>query len=250
MGQGPGPIGSDDRRELRDEETADALLIGEDDLAAVPAGADEAADDETAAIRTDIEQTRAQMSTTIDAITERLSPDNVKEQVKEQMAEQVREVRDTVREATIGKAEDMVRNAGETVSDARAGFVETIKQNPIPAALAGLGLGWLWMNRRSAPSRSSQRYPGRVRYYDYDRDVDYDRERGYYVGRGNTGDVRYGTDRGYGARDVDYQGRSTVSDAASRAGDTVSSAAGQARDTVSSAAGQARDTVSSAAGQV
>src|SRR5919202_1910660 len=77
------------------------------------------------------------MSTTIDAITERLSPDNVKEQVKEQMAEQVRDVRDTVREATIGKAEDMVRSAGETVSDARAGVIETIKQNPIPAALAG-----------------------------------------------------------------------------------------------------------------
>src|SRR5689334_10717973 len=91
-------------------------------------GQDDTAD--TDEIRVQIEQTRAGMSQTIDQITERLSPDNIKEQVKEQVMDQVQEVKDTVREATIGRAEDMVRYAGETVTDARESLIETIRHNP------------------------------------------------------------------------------------------------------------------------
>ncbi|MBW3636145.1 MAG: DUF3618 domain-containing protein, partial [Armatimonadetes bacterium] len=56
------------------------------------------ADDETAVkteeIRDEIEHTRAEMSQTIDELQEKLSPQHIKEQVK-----------DSVREATIGRAE-------------------------------------------------------------------------------------------------------------------------------------------------
>src|SRR4051812_21559582 len=71
-----------------------------DPLAATD-GAD--ATDETASLRADIEQTRSELSTTIDAIQEKLNPQNIVDQAKE-----------TVREATVGKVEHMVSNATDT----------------------------------------------------------------------------------------------------------------------------------------
>ena len=52
----------------------------------------------------EIEDTRAEMSQTINEIQERLSPENLMGQVKE-----------TVREATIGKVERAMDKVGETI---------------------------------------------------------------------------------------------------------------------------------------
>ena len=95
------------------------------------------------AIRENIEETRAELSETIDAIQERLSPEHLKEQATS-----------AVREATVGKAEAAVSNATETARGAGARMLETIKQNPLPAALAGIGIGWLVMKSRSGSSGS------------------------------------------------------------------------------------------------
>ena len=57
---------------------------------------DDAKTDETEAIRADIEQTRSQMSATIDAIQDKLNPQNIVDQAK-----------GAVREATIGRVENM-----------------------------------------------------------------------------------------------------------------------------------------------
>jgi hypothetical protein len=126
---------------------------------------DAAADDlggaaETEAIRDDIERTRAEMSETIDAIQERLSPANIKDQVVEQVREQVEVAKDTVREATIGKVENMMQSAGNTVSDARRSVVDAVKQNPIPAALVGIGIGWMIVSGRRSSSRGNGRHVG------------------------------------------------------------------------------------------
>ena len=47
------------------------------------------------------------------------------------------------------------------MNDTRESLVETIRQNPIPAAFAGIGIAWLLMNRssrqRRGPSQAS--YP-------------------------------------------------------------------------------------------
>ena len=92
-------------------------------------------------IRSDIEQTRTELSETIDAIQERLSPEHLKEQATS-----------AVREATVGKAEQAVSSATETARGTGARMLETIKQNPLPAALAGIGIGWLVMKSRSGAS--------------------------------------------------------------------------------------------------
>lgn len=230
-------------------------------------GSDATGTEDTEQIRAEIDQTRAEMSSTIDAITERLNPTNIKEQVKDQVMEQVHEVRENVREATIGRAEDMVRHAGETVTDARESFMETIRQNPIPAALTGLGLVWLFMNRESAPQRSRARYyetrprsTGRTEYYGGRGSTSYTSGRtGTYSGGGrySGGQGRYqeyGSQGGYQGSTGYYGGgqedQGGIGETMSNVGERAGDIAGQARDTVTGAASQARDTVSSAASQV
>lgn len=90
--------------------------------------------DDPELIRARIEQTRANMSETVDQIQEKLSPDHIKQQVQE-----------SVREATIGRVEQMADTATRKARNWRHNVVETVKQNPVPAALAGFGLAWLFM---------------------------------------------------------------------------------------------------------
>jgi ElaB/YqjD/DUF883 family membrane-anchored ribosome-binding protein len=104
--------------------------------------------------RAEIERTRADMSETVDAIQGRLAPENIKEQAK-----------DAVKEATVGKA----KGAGNSI-------VETVKENPLPAAITGLSLGWILMQarKRSTASASAVRVRTTAGSYPvaYDR-VDY-----------------------------------------------------------------------------
>jgi ElaB/YqjD/DUF883 family membrane-anchored ribosome-binding protein len=108
----------------------------------------EAAEVDLEVHRARIEETRAEMGETIDAIKERLNPHHLAEQAKE-----------TVREATIGRAQEaashVVESARETMSnvtdsarDAGSSMMETIKQNPMPLGIIGLGLAWLYMSNR------------------------------------------------------------------------------------------------------
>jgi len=103
-----------------------------------------------------IEGTREEMTLTVEEIGDRLDPKNIVDDAKE-----------TVRAATVGKVEVMASTAGamvgdasETVRDAGTGLMDTITRNPIPAALVGIGLGWLALSGRS--NGGSRRQP-----YDY-----------------------------------------------------------------------------------
>ncbi len=110
--------------------------------------------DEVEATRVEIERTRADMSETVDAIQERLSPQNLKEQAK-----------DRVKEATVGRARE-----------ARTGVVETVRANPLPAALTGIGLGWLLMSARqqgsAQPRHRDDAYRHRTPTNEYAPEVD------------------------------------------------------------------------------
>jgi len=140
----------------------------------VSAAAD--SDANTEQLRADIEDTRADMSQTINEIQERLSPEHLVGQVKE-----------TVREATIGKVEKVMSSVGETISEVaeparemagRAGnaikevgttVADTIYKNPIPLALIGLGVGMLVMRNfggQSYSTSSRKLSPGRRSNYE------------------------------------------------------------------------------------
>ncbi len=148
---------------------------------ATPVRSDNASES-TAEIRAEIETTRSSMGTTLDAIQEKLNPDTIKghvteaiheqvetvrehvaeavheqiEQVREHVAEavhdQIETVKGNVREATIGRVEHMVNSfTGPSYDGGHSdnSIIETIKQNPVPAALMGIGLAMLLRNRNT-----------------------------------------------------------------------------------------------------
>ena len=93
--------------------------------------------EESRAIREDIERTRERMGHTVEALGERLNPARIKQQVK-----------DNIREATIGRVQTMANNAKARVEEGGRGLVATLRDNPIPAAMIVGGLGWLLFARR------------------------------------------------------------------------------------------------------
>jgi ElaB/YqjD/DUF883 family membrane-anchored ribosome-binding protein len=100
----------------------------------------------------EIAYTREEMTGTVEEIGDRLDPRNI-----------VAEAKGTVRDATIGKVEemattagDMVNNVGQTAQEAGSGIFDTIRRNPLPAALIGIGVTWLAMSNRSTGYRSSE----------------------------------------------------------------------------------------------
>ena len=106
--------------------------------------------EQTEQIRSEIEDTRAEMGQTINEIQERLSPEHIVNQVKE-----------SVRDATIGKVQRAMDTMGEKISDVteparevvgRAGsaIADSAWKNPIPLAFIGLGVGMLMMRRFGA----------------------------------------------------------------------------------------------------
>jgi len=203
-------------------------------------------------LRVEIAQTRDAMSGTIDAIQEKLNPDRLKEQVTEAVQEQVETVKENIREATVGRAEQMVSNVGDSAQRAGSGFVETIKQNPIPAALAALGIGWLWA-KRSGGSSGSYQYSGDAggRMYYAGGQPPYGRGQTYGASSYGYGERQgYGRGQAYdGGREEDQSLGDRVGDATGQARDRVGDMTGQAKEKIGDLTGQAKETVGQFAGQ-
>jgi ElaB/YqjD/DUF883 family membrane-anchored ribosome-binding protein len=101
-------------------------------------------DESVEVIASEIEDTREEMTGTVQAIGERLDPANI-----------VQDAKETVRDATVGRVEQMTSNAMDTATETGSGILETIRRNPLPAAMAAIGIGMLLMNRSNG--RSSYR---------------------------------------------------------------------------------------------
>ena len=153
---------------------------------------------EAAEIRAEIEETREEMGGTLNELGDRLEPGNLVQQAK-----------DNVRDATIGRVEETARGMSDMVMD-------TIKHNPIPAAIAGAGLAMLWMNRSSGNDHRAGGYSGQ-----------YDRS-------GQAGP-------GFGQKAGEVAG--SVGDTVGGAVGTVKDGAGEAVSTVAQGATQAVDEV-------
>jgi gas vesicle protein len=224
-------------------------------------------------IREDIAETRNHMARTVDAIEERLSPKNIKAQVssvkshlldevsstKTKLLEEIKDVKSTVksevthelgaakakvREQTIGRVENMVHGARDITMQAGSTTLDTVKTNPIPAALVAVGLGWLIVSSMKS-KKATTTYDSRIRARSFD-GVDEDGyEYSYDQGVAQANADAYG-----GPRRVIKRGRRAVSNAVSNVGGSVSHAASNVGDTVSSVgqdlAGKASNVASNA----
>ncbi|MBA3269205.1 MAG: DUF3618 domain-containing protein, partial [Acidobacteria bacterium] len=95
-------------------------------------------------LKAEIHETQSELQQTVAEIQERLSPTNLKEQAA-----------NTVRDATIGRVQDMMNRAEGTVSqavettrNAASTATRSVRNNPMPLALIGIGVAWLLASKR------------------------------------------------------------------------------------------------------
>jgi ElaB/YqjD/DUF883 family membrane-anchored ribosome-binding protein len=96
----------------------------------------------TTAIRAEIDRTRERLGETVEALGAQLNPSHLKQRVK-----------DSVREATIGKVQQMAHKTRERINETGRGLAQTIRDNPLPAAMAAAGIGWLLLSSRDQGAR-------------------------------------------------------------------------------------------------
>jgi ElaB/YqjD/DUF883 family membrane-anchored ribosome-binding protein len=184
---------------------------------------------DTDMLREEIEQTRERMSDTLDQLGERLNPNRIKQQVK-----------DNVREATIGRVEDMARHASVRVNETREGILDTIRDNPVPAAMIGIGLGLMLFNgRRDSRSHTHSLQASEVGGYGYVGNIDGVTPRLMQDDAAGGIGASVSHDRSGGIRshvsDVAVNAREKVSDVTQRAGERIS----EVKDTASEKVGDA-----------
>ncbi len=217
--------------------------------------------DEAAQIRSGIEHTRADLSQTINALQDKLDPSHIAEHVKEQIREKATEAFDSaknsVKEATIGKAGKIVASVSDSVSDVVSGpagtavketsssVLQYVKDNPIPLALVSIGVGMLTLSGRK---KSSYSYRAGIQPSRYDRSDVIDLQTGQPSFTDKARDAFSGvaeSTRGAAGTVADR-----AKDAFSGVAETTRGAAGTVAERARLAAEQATGVVSSAASTV
>lgn len=100
-------------------------------------------------IRAEIEATRARLSADVDAVTEKVTPENVVDRQKTKARNKIQDVRESI----MGSKDDArdlrdeasyrMDQAGNAVSNAPAAAKAKTRGNPMAAGLIALGAGWL-----------------------------------------------------------------------------------------------------------
>lgn len=173
-------------------------------------GAMSGAHESTDEIRRDIARTQREMSSTIDEIQYRLSPEHIKQQTKE-----------SIRRASVNTSR---------------GIVDKLKSSPVGAAMIGMGL-WL-MLRDDGDHHDDYDFAARSRRQ-YAGDLEFEASR-LYSPQSEYRDFEYGSDAGRG---------SSVRETMSSAQERVSGAAGAARERVSGAMSSASESAHDLAGR-
>jgi gas vesicle protein len=245
--------------------TTDSYTYGKTEVAERPTDFERSDENKSSdEIKADIEQKRNEMTQKINKIQERLDPTRLKEQAQE-----------TVRGAVTDSTEAVVQYFRDNAGGFTSSLVDTIKHNPVPSALIGIGLGWLLVenfngsSRQSSSSSYSDRYNDRrnANYSQYNARTQYganvdDIYNAEYTSTGSTpGRNQYRTSTSNyqsGNQSAQYAGEmphaSGYTESGESALDQASGRVGQAlqsvQDTASSVVDQARDKASQLTDQV
>jgi ElaB/YqjD/DUF883 family membrane-anchored ribosome-binding protein len=190
--------------------------------------------DETEHLKTQIEETRSQMSETIDALQEKLSFSNLSEQVSEHVNSAIETAKNSVYDATIGKAVGIMKNMGDGIAESK--LVKTTRSNPLPLVLIGLGAGWLAYNSYNSGTNSRRRKFQLREGTTYDEFGDRARAR-LDMERGTSFDLHHQNEPSTASK---------LSDKASALTGSVSNAASSAYESASNAANSAYESASNA----
>jgi ElaB/YqjD/DUF883 family membrane-anchored ribosome-binding protein len=232
-----GDAGSTSDRDAFIEKYSDDYAAGDSEVRDIATNTSEDVPEETEQLKAQIEETRSQMGETIDAIQEKLSFQNISDQVKESVSEHISSAletaKDTVYDATIRKAGNFMQSMNKSVNQgldeiSKSEAFTVMRANPLALSLIGLGVGLLLMN--GYKKKSTYRYA--------DRD-------GGHQGKGAyaSGGASYSKNQPSMLKSA----QDTISGTASSAYESVGNAASGAYDSVSNVAGTAYSGVTGAA---
>ena len=196
-------------------------------------GADRDLDeDETEIIAADIRITQERLGDTVEEIGERFNPTRLKEELKSD-----------IRDATIGKVENMAQQTAEMVSDAQRSLMQSIRENPVPVIMVGIGLGWMILNASRKHTGSNSQYDdyqrrGSRSAYDDEQSASwstmYDDEQGRDYGRQESGTLDRAKNKASEVADSMKEKTSRIADKAQRkaseVGDRAEEMAGRVAD--------------------
>ncbi len=86
-------------------------------------------------IEAEIERTRERISSDIDAISYKLSPQRLRERAQETLHD--------AQEVVMSTVHDVTQAVSDQAKETSSSFFDLVKENPLPAALIGLGVGLL-----------------------------------------------------------------------------------------------------------
>jgi ElaB/YqjD/DUF883 family membrane-anchored ribosome-binding protein len=174
----------------------------------------------SAELRREIDRTRAQMDETFDLLEQKLTPGQL-----------------------MGEVWNLFRG-GSTAGASK--LWQIAKEHPMPAAVIGLGVGWLLLDSgkdKTASSTRFQRYrSGDSDYRGYGYGQEYSRYGNSYSG-GYSGSYYNSENRFAGSYDDDSEHEGRLSSAAHRAKDAVGDVAESAKDKLGNAADSAKETL-------
>ncbi len=141
---------------------------------------------QTDVLRAEIERARYETVQTMSELQRRLSMDNVKSRTRQ-----------SIRDATVGKAQVMRRKATDRTKDWSTTVYRTVRHNPIPMVMVGTGIAWLI--RKRGDGRSKEGYGEHEKYapayddqtYEEVGDLDYPYARRYYETMGSETAAEY-----------------------------------------------------------
>jgi hypothetical protein len=194
----------------------------------------------TSAAEEAAEQLVAKATTAVEDATDHIL-DQARLAATETAASIVEQTGQAMRAATIGKVEKLatrIQQASENANEASKGLgsivIRTVKSNPLPATMAAIGLGWLYLRRPDASPR-------------YDGNQEYNTENGTLSRVGGAvnnaaGSMGNAVSGGIGSVSETMGGAANeagniIGDTASTVGDAVSDAAGTVGETVGQVAG-------------
>jgi len=163
---------------------------------------------------------------------------DAKESVKTELKDAVVGAKESLRAATLGRIETFATNVGDTMNDARDTLLDTLKNNPLPTAVTGMGVLWLLMNRSAA---------NRTRRWNGNGSVGHGGPSVAQVAQRATGVVTQGVQ---GATNAAGDALSSASDVVSSIAQTASEGVQQAAHTVSDSAASVASTAQDSARRV
>ncbi|HEY0492958.1 MAG TPA: hypothetical protein VGD57_05785 [Candidatus Dormibacteraeota bacterium] len=177
---------------------------------------------EISSAKAEIDAAAIDLNRTITAIQDRLNPDAVKARAKH-----------AIKEATVGRVERSIGDVNMRIGGSGEGLMERIKQNPMPAALTGIGLTWLFLSKRPMRYTTSAYQPSR-----------------YGLPRQGGGIGQAAGDLAGQAGNVAQQVGGTIGETANQVTGTIGDTATQVGSAVGETATQVGDRVSAAGDQV